>query len=177
MSESKQEGPNILITGTPGTGKSRLASMLTKSVTGLRLVEVSKLALDKNLIEEFDTARGVPVINEDAVLDEMEPLIAHGNVLVEYHSSDFFPKRFFDRVIVLTTDNTVLYDRLMERGYPDKKIRENVESEIFRVAEEEALESYDEDVVKVYKNDVEANLSVILEETRAFIEQWREEHS
>ena len=48
---------------------------------------------------------------------------------------------------------------------------------IFRAAEEEALESYDPKVVKVYKNDVEENLISILEETRAFVEQWREENS
>ena len=37
-----------------------------------------------------------------------------GNV-VEYHGCDFFPERWFDLIIVLRTDNTILYDRLHHR--------------------------------------------------------------
>ena len=36
-------------------------------------------------------------------------------MIVDYHGSDWFPERWFDLVIVLTTDNTVLYDRLQAR--------------------------------------------------------------
>ena len=38
-----------------------------------------------------------------------------GGVVVEYHGCDFFPKRWFDAVFVLRTDNTILYDRLQQR--------------------------------------------------------------
>jgi broad-specificity NMP kinase len=40
-----------------------------------------------------------------------------GGCVVDYHGSDFFPERWFDLIIVLRTDNTVLYDRLVQRGY------------------------------------------------------------
>ena len=48
-------------------------------------------------------------------------------------SCDFFPERWFDLVLVLTCDNTALYDRLMERGYAAKKVEENVQCEIMQV--------------------------------------------
>ena len=50
--------------------------------------------------------------------------------------------RWFDLVVVLTCDNTVLYDRLQARNYRDNKIQENVECEIMQVVLEEARESY-----------------------------------
>ena len=38
-----------------------------------------------------------------------------GGNIVDFHSCDFFPERWFDLVIVLQTDNTILYDRLEKR--------------------------------------------------------------
>jgi adenylate kinase len=41
--------------------------------------------------------------------------MAEGGVIIDFHTVDFFPERFFDLVLVLRTDNTVLYDRLAFR--------------------------------------------------------------
>ena len=49
------------------------------------------------------------------VCDELEDLMEEGGNIVDYHGCDFFPERWFDRVVVLQTDNTVLYDRLSRR--------------------------------------------------------------
>ena len=35
-----------------------------------------------------------------------------GGNIVDYHGCDFFPQRWFDRVVVLQTDNSALHDRL-----------------------------------------------------------------
>lgn len=51
--------------------------------------------------------------------------------------------RWFDLVVVLQTDNGVLYDRLEKRGYPQPKITENVECEIMMVLLQEAHDSYE----------------------------------
>ncbi|NTV77535.1 MAG: AAA family ATPase [Methanothrix sp.] len=48
-----------------------------------------------------------------------------GGVVLESHSCDFFPERWFDLVVVLRSDNTVLFDRLAARGYPKRKLDEN----------------------------------------------------
>ena len=37
------------------------------------------------------------------------------------------------QVVVLTSDNTILFDRLVKRGYKTNKVQENVECEIMRV--------------------------------------------
>ena len=53
--------------------------------------------------------------DEDRLLDELEPVMALGNNVVEHHSVGLFPERWFDLVLVLRTDNTLLYDRLAAR--------------------------------------------------------------
>lgn len=38
-----------------------------------------------------------------------------GGNIVDYHGCELFPERWFDAVVVLQTDNGVLYDRLTNR--------------------------------------------------------------
>jgi adenylate kinase len=102
--------PNILITGTPGTGKTSTASLAAETL-GLFHIECSKLVVEKKLYlerdEEFDTF----LIDDDALCDELEEQMSRGGNIVDSHSIDYFPERWFDLVLVLRTDNTVLFDR------------------------------------------------------------------
>jgi len=49
------------------------------------------------------------------VLDELEDQLSAGGNIVDYHSCEFFPERWFDIVFVLRTDNTILYERLEKK--------------------------------------------------------------
>mmetsp|Transcript_20161 Transcript_20161/g.60830 ORF Transcript_20161/g.60830 Transcript_20161/m.60830 type:complete len:125 (-) Transcript_20161:590-964(-) len=73
--------------------------------------------------------------------------------------------RWFDLVVVLTTDNTVLYGRLESRGYHQAKIQENVQCEIMHVSIEEARAAYKPDIVKFLSSntleDMSANIQTI----------------
>lgn len=106
------------------------------------------------------------------VNDHLEDMMAAGGVVVDHHSSDFFPERFFDLVVVLQTDNTLLYDRLKARGYSEKKIQENVQCEIMHVPCEEAQRSYRAEVVQILSSDdtdeMESNVERIVEWSRQF---------
>lgn len=46
----------------------------------------------------------------------MEDMVKEGGNLVDYHSCELFPERWFDAVVVLQTDNAVLYERLTNRS-------------------------------------------------------------
>ena len=147
----------MLITGTPATGKSSLAERVA-AAAGMTQYDVSKIAKAENLCESYDEAMDTHVIDEDKVLDHMEERLGteEGGVVVDYHSCDLFPERWFDLVVVLTCDNTELYERLESRGYSEKKIRENVECEIFQTVVEEARDFYAEEIVRVCpSNDIE----------------------
>mgnify|MGYP001039043153 CR=1 FL=1 len=51
-------------------------------------------------------------------MDELEDVVKNGYCVVDFHSCDFFPERWFDLVVCLRADNGVLYDRLERRCAP-----------------------------------------------------------
>lgn len=62
----KRKKPNILVTGTPGTGKTTTSSALSES-TQLRHINVGDLVKEKNLHDGWDDDLHCYVINEDLV--------------------------------------------------------------------------------------------------------------
>ena len=106
------------------------------------------------------------------LLDEMEEILGPGGYVVEFHSIDLFPERWFDLVVVLTTDNTELFDRLTRRGYSDKKIEENVTAEIMQVCLDEARESFAREVVVPLSSNTTADCDSNVQRIEAWAAQW-----
>ena len=168
--------PNILITGTPGTGKTATAALCASTIMGggvLTHVDCSKLVVEKRLHternEEFDTW----MLDDDALCDELEEQMAKGGNIIDFHTVDFFPERWFDLVLVLRTDNTILYDRLQKRNYSQKKITENIECEIMQVLLEEARESYSLNIVHEVRSDNVDDLENNVELIEKWCKQWK----
>jgi len=152
----KMVRPNILVTGTPGTGKTTLSNELGERLS-MNVINISEFARENGMLLEYDEELDTMVLDEDQVLDELEETMASrtGNI-VEYHSSSFFPERWFDVVFVLTTDNSILFERLTNRNYNEAKIKNNITCEIMRVPLDEATESYPEEIVhRLESNTVE----------------------
>ncbi|KAK3514704.1 hypothetical protein QTP70_027943 [Hemibagrus guttatus] len=137
--------PNILLTGTPGVGKTTLGKELAQR-NGLTYINVGDLAKEGQLFDGFDEEYQCPILDEDRVVDELEDQMMDGGMIVDYHGCDFFPERWFHIVFVLRTDNTHLYNRLESRGYTGKKLQDNVQCEIFQTIYEEAMEAYKEEI-------------------------------
>ncbi|VDP89843.1 unnamed protein product [Echinostoma caproni] len=127
-----RSNPNILITGTPGTGKTTLAKEVAERCA-LNFVSVNDVAKEGELYDGYDNENDCHILDEDRVVDELEDYMAQGGQVVDYHSCDFFPERWFDAVFVLRTDNSILYPRLSARGYPGKKISDLIHCEIVQV--------------------------------------------
>lgn len=170
-----KSGPNVLITGTPGVGKSTLAQQLAEH-SGLEWICVGDLAKDNNFFDGYDDERDCPFLDEDKVIDEMEDMIEEGNKIIDYHGCDFFPERFFDIVFVLRTDNTVLYDRLSARGYLGKKLEDNVECEIMNVLRDEAKESYPKHLVHELPSNTTDDLESNIERILLWITAWKRDN-
>jgi len=47
-------------------------------------------------------------LDEDMVCDELEEQMTSGGNVLDFHSCDFFPERWFDLVVILRTDTDVL---------------------------------------------------------------------
>ena len=167
--------PNILITGTPGTGKTTLSELVATS-NNMKHMQASQLVKENGLHDGYNDEFDTYMLDEDKLCDYLEPYMEEGGMVLDFHSCDFFPERWFDLVVVLRTDNSVLYERLIGRGYSERKISENIQCEIMQVLIEEARDSYDEEiVVELESNDVddmENNLDRITE----WIAQWTSQH-
>ena len=167
--------PNILLTGTPGVGKTTLGKELA-SRSGLKYVNVGDLAREGQLYDGYDEEYDCPILDEDIVVDELENQMSEGGVIVDYHGCDFFLERWFHIVFALKTDNSILYKILENRGYNEKKLKDTVQCEIFQVLHEEAVASYKEEIVHQLPSnkpeDLEDNITQILK----WIEQWVKDH-
>ena len=119
--------PFILVTGVPGAGKTTLADALATRIDAKR-IDVGALCAREGFhgayVEDADTHE----LDEDALLDRMEDLLeghaARGEAcVVDYHSCELFPERWFDLVTCLTLvdDTATLYDRLAARGVLGKE--------------------------------------------------------
>eukprot|EP00730_Choanoeca_flexa_P000614 TRINITY_DN10269_c0_g2_i2.p1 TRINITY_DN10269_c0_g2~~TRINITY_DN10269_c0_g2_i2.p1 ORF type:complete len:189 (+),score=27.73 TRINITY_DN10269_c0_g2_i2:321-887(+) len=175
LSEYESQGrrpPNILVCGTPGTGKSSFCEELA-SRTGFKHLDISQLAIERNLIDEYDDARQTSVIDEDKVIDELDDAndinIMQGGHIVDYHGCDFFPERYFQLVLVLRAENSVLWDRLAARGYHLEKIQENVQAEIMQVVLDEARSSYSEEIVHELFSETVDQMEENLDRTQSWI--------
>uniref|UniRef100_A0A7S4B7M9 Adenylate kinase isoenzyme 6 homolog n=1 Tax=Chrysotila carterae TaxID=13221 RepID=A0A7S4B7M9_CHRCT len=168
--------PNILLTGTPGTGKSATAAALVARVPQLKHIEVGTLVREKQLHQGWDEEFECHILDEERMCDELEDAMEAGGVILDFHGADLFPERWFDLVAVLRADNTILYGRLESRGYSEKKLAENVEAEIMQVILDEARGAYPEEaVVELASNtveDLDSNVSRIVQ----WIENWISTH-
>ncbi|RKP13461.1 AAA domain-containing protein [Piptocephalis cylindrospora] len=161
--------PNILVTGTPGTGKTSTAEMVAQ-LTSFEHMEIGKLVREQQLhdgyLEEYDSLD----LNEDKLLDYLEEELRDGGKVVDFHGSDLFPEDWFDLVVVLRTNNTLLYDRLQGRGYTESKVQENIECEIFQECLEEARSQFPEEMIV----ELVSETADQMESNAERIQQWAE---
>lgn len=167
--------PNILITGVPGSGKTTLSQLLeaqlneslnshfkTTNKVYFRHLNMGQVINDNNLYKGFDEKRQCSIFDDDKVIDFLEPIVSQGGCLVDFHSSDFFPERYFDLVLLLRVDNTALYGRLKERGYAQEKITENIDCELLETVKDEVFESYQENIIVEARNDTQEDMKKLM---------------
>ena len=111
------------------------------------------------------------------LLDTLEDEILAGGYILDWHACDLFPESWIDLVVVLRTDSTILYDRLKARNYPEKKLQENLDSEIMEVLLQEAREGFDAEIVVELRSDSTQDLEGNVERIEAWIGQWKKDHA
>lgn len=65
--------PNVIITGTPGVGKTVHCEQLAQD-TGLRHLSINQVAKDRDCFESYDDELGSWVIDEDKVCFFSHPI-------------------------------------------------------------------------------------------------------
>ncbi|OCT54785.1 Adenylate kinase isoenzyme 6 HBR1 [Cladophialophora carrionii] len=181
--------PNIIITGTPGVGKTSTATQLlslassSSPAINLRHLSINDLVKSRECHTGFDEDLQSLVVDEDKLMDEVEKEIedgeGQGGWVIDWHSTAGFAVRWVDLVVVLRCEETdVLFDRLTARGYKDNKVQENMDAEIFGVVSEEAKEGWEEEgqvveLKSVHAEDIEENAERILQ----WVKDWVKDHA
>jgi adenylate kinase len=135
-------------------------------------VEVGALIREKRLYDAWNEEFDVSEFDEDKVVDELDPILSAGGCVVDFHSVDFMPERWFQLVLVLRTDNQLLFPRLQQRGYTEKKITLNVDAEIARVCLDEAQSSWPAEMVVELPSDSAAQLEENAQRTLAWLKNY-----
>ncbi|KAK1237532.1 hypothetical protein MKX08_003157 [Trichoderma sp. CBMAI-0020] len=171
-----RSAPNIIITGTPGVGKTTHSEILAER-TGLRHVSVNQIVKDKECHEGWDDGYQSWIVDEDKLLDVIEDDVKEGGCIIDWHACDLFPRSWIDLVVVLRVDSTTLYDRLKARNYPEIKLQENLDSEIMEVLLQEARESFDEEIVVELTSNSSEEMESNMDRIEAWIKQWKTDHA
>ena len=132
----------IIITGTPGVGKTVLARLLAKQ-TGSRVLNLGELVKKERLYGRFDRLRQSYVIDEHRLrrtLIDFFPARGEGGLVIETNwVGKFMPKKRGMIAIVVRLDPAILAGRLRGRRWSKGKIWENVEAELIDLSLYESL--------------------------------------
>jgi len=142
----------ILISGTPGTGKTTIAREVAKHIS-YNFIDLGKLAENEHIYLEVDGERSTKIIDERKLAKRVEKEIAanKGKLVISSHYAEIVNPKLVDKVVVLRTHPDKLRERLSGRSWSDKKIKENLQAEILGVCSFNALREYGKE--RVYEID------------------------
>lgn len=176
--------PNIHICGNPGTGKTSFARKVAEKFENLNYVDLGKEAKSRGCIESRDDELDCDVVDHDKLAEAMEPELKVGGKVLDWIHADFWNPDLLDLVVVLTCDNTILFDRYKTRGYNERKIEQNMDSEIMQEIVLETQEYYEgsdagdggsSTVVTMLKSDTDADMENNLDRISTWIKRWKPE--
>lgn len=132
----------IIVTGTPGTGKTTISKQLAKNLN-FHYLGVNKLIKEHNISEGYDIKRDTEIVDTRKLnILLIKEINNHKNegIIIDSHLSHYLPKRYVDLCIVAKCDLKELETRLRKKNYSRAKIKENLDSEIFDICLNEAKE-------------------------------------
>lgn len=126
---------NIIISGTPGCGKTSVAKELYNLIDS-KLISLNELAKSDKFSFEYDQERKTYIVDFKIflpyVLKKIEKIKQDNPqfLIIESHFSDIIPEKFIDFVFILRCDPDELLKRLEKKKYDKNKITENTQAEI-----------------------------------------------
>ncbi len=140
----------VVISGTPGVGKSTLARKFVKK--GFKRVDISQHY--KEISTKYNRSKQCYDIDVKKFTKLVQSYDAK-KLVIDSHIGQLLPSKMVDVCIVLTCSNLrKLKNRLKRRKYSKKKIEENIQAEIFQTCLEEAKENGHKIVVVDESDDV-----------------------
>ena len=135
----------MIVTGTPGTGKTTIAKRMAKKYKA-EYIDVNVVIKEHKLRESYDKKRKSYVVDIKKLNKVLVKLIVNArkskkSLVIDSHLSHYLPAKHVDVCYVTKTSLKKLKKRLQKRGYGKHKIEENMQCEIFDVCLMEAKEA------------------------------------
>ncbi len=133
----------ILITGTPCTGKTTLATKLAATLNA-QYINLTELAQTQNLTQGQDKQRNTTIIDEHKMQQKIKQLItnAQTDIIIDGHYAPAVtPKNQTTHIFVLRRNPTQLRETMQKSGFNTQKQKENLTAEILDTCLIEALQN------------------------------------
>jgi adenylate kinase len=158
----------IIITGTPGVGKTVVSKAIAIRL-GATYVSLTEIAKEEKLVLGVDEERRTLIVDIKKISKLVKEIILRSQidiVIDGHYASDVVPSKLVSQIFVLRRDPEELKAEFETRGYDDRKIAENVTSEVLDVCLVDAVEKYGiekVDEIDVTKKRTEDVIEEILE--------------
>ncbi|MBL7056230.1 AAA family ATPase [Candidatus Woesearchaeota archaeon] len=137
----------IVITGTPGTGKTTVATKLSQ-ILNFYYMDVNKVIKKYDLSEGYDKKRKSKIVDTKLLNKALKKEISEikegpkskKGLIIDSHLAHYLPEKYVDLCIITKCGLKILEKRLKKRNYSQSKIRENLDAEIFDICLIEARE-------------------------------------
>jgi len=164
----------ILLTGTPGTGKTTISHLLAEKLDS-QLVDINQVVEEKHLFTGLDPEKNYKIVDMNALEEELFKIVGKDardpgsdpdekySIIIEGHLSHYFPQA--DLVVVFRTEPSILKGRLQKRDWKETKIRENLEAEALDICTWEAHQVHGSKVHEIETTNMtpEKAVNIILE--------------
>jgi|SRR3989344_2601058 len=133
----------ILVSGTPGTGKTTVARKIARK-NGYKYIDANKLIIKNKLYMAYDNKLRTRLVDTKILNKFLIIMIKNSKekgMVIDSHLSHHLPARYADLCIITKTDLKTLNRRLRKRKYSEQKITENMQAEILNVCLVEALQN------------------------------------
>ncbi|MGA2460767.1 MAG: AAA family ATPase [Candidatus Bathyarchaeia archaeon] len=134
----------IIVTGTPGTGKTTISRQLAEEI-GARYLPLTQHVSSYGLYSGVDVRRNSKVMDLKRTRADLKRLLLKEDktIVVDSHIPDVIaPKSLVKRVLVLRCHPKVLKSRLRAKKWKQEKVQENLLAEILDACLLEAVDYY-----------------------------------
>ena len=134
----------IVVSGTPGTGKTTLSKKLAKKLN-FYYVNVNELISKHRLDEGYDKKRKTKIVDIRKLnkylikeINFIKNIKKISGIIIDSHLSHYLPRKYADFCIVTKCDIKELNKRLKKKKFNKNKLQENLQAEIFDICLNEA---------------------------------------
>ena len=132
---------SFVITGSPGVGKHTITKEINK-ILNLPVFDINQIAKEQNLFERSDETNDVDVNKLKEIIKKM---VLQPSLIVGHLAPYVLKSEQIKKIIVLRRNPYELIKIYQSRGYSEKKIKDNIGSEVLGIILFDAITEFGAD--------------------------------